>query len=66
MPMELKTKSEFLEKLPYAQKVIVVNRMPRYIKIKIRTKRRLYTLKLNNEKELEDLLKNIKVEIVEY
>ncbi len=66
MPMELKSKEEFLEKLPYAQKVIVVNRMPKYIKIKIRTKRRLYTLKLDNEKDLEELLKHVKVEVIEY
>jgi len=66
MPHELKTREEFLEKLKYAQRVIVVNRLPKYIKLKIRTRRRLYTLKLHDEKEAQELLKHVKVEIVEY
>lgn len=66
MPHELKTKEEFLEKLEHAQKVIVVNRMPKYIKLKIRTRRRLYTLKLYSEEEMEKLLKKVNVKIEEY
>jgi len=66
LPHELKSKEEFLEKLKYAQKVIVVNRLPKYAKLKIRTKRRLYTLKLYNEDEMKELLKRVNVEIVEY
>jgi len=66
MPMEIKDVNEFLEKMKYAQKIIVVNRMPKYIKIKARTKRRLYTLKLYDEKLAEEILSKAKVEIVEY
>jgi hypothetical protein len=66
MPMEVKSVEEFLDKMKYAQKIIVVNRMPKYIKVKARTKRRLYTLKIYDEKLLSDILKNAKVEIIEY
>ncbi len=66
MPMEIKDINEFLEKMKYAQKIIVVNRMPKYIKIKARTKRKLYTLKLYDEKLAEEILSKAKVEIVEY
>ena len=66
MPAELKSKDEFLEKLQYAQRVIVVNRLPKYAKIKIRTKRKLYTLKLDDEKDLQELLSKVKTEVVEY
>lgn len=66
MPMEIKDVDEFLEKMKYAQKIIVVNRMPKYIKIKARTARRLYTLKLYDEKLAEEILSKAKVEIVEY
>jgi|Deesub1362B_J571_1020462.scaffolds.fasta_scaffold00004_347 hypothetical protein len=66
MPMEIKNKEDFIEKLQYAQKVIVVNRLPKYAKIKLRTKRRLYTLKLENEQDLHDILSKVKVEIIEY
>jgi len=66
MPMEIKDVNEFLEKMKYAQKIIVVNRMPKYIKIKARTKRRLYTLKIYDEKLAEEILSKAKVEIVEY
>lgn len=66
MPAEVKTIDEFLEKMKYARKIIVVNRMPKYIKVKARTKRRLYTLKIYDEETLERILKEAKVEIVEY
>ncbi len=66
MPMEIKDVDEFLEKMKYARKIIVVNRMPKYIKIKARLKRRLYTIKLYDEKTAEEILKHAKVEIVEY
>jgi len=64
--MEIKNVDEFLEKMRYAKKIIVVNRLPKYIKIKARTKRRLYTLKLHDEKLAEEILSKAKVEIVEY
>jgi hypothetical protein len=66
MPMEIKSVDEFLEKMKYAQKIIVVRRMPKYIKIKARTKRRLYTIKLQDEKLAEKILNQAKVEVVEY
>lgn len=66
MPAELKSKEEFVEKLPYAQRVLVVNRLPKYAKIKIRTKRRLYTLKVYDENDLQELLSKVKTEIIEY
>lgn len=64
--MEVKTVEEFLEKMKYARKLIVVNRMPKYIKIKARTKRKLYTIKLHDEKTVDEILKKAKVEIEEY
>ncbi len=66
MPMEIKDINEFMEKLKYARKVVVVNRLPKYIKIKARTKRRLYTIKLYSEEEAQKILKEVKVEIEEY
>ena len=66
MPMEVKSVEEFLEKMKNAQKIIVVKRMPKYIKIKARKKRMLYTIKLNDEKKVEEILNQAKVEIEEY
>ncbi len=66
MPMEVKSIDEFLEKMKYAQKIIVVRRLPKYIKIKARTKSKLYTIKLNDEKEANEILNQAKVEIEEY
>lgn len=66
MPMEIKSVEEFLEKMKNAQKVIIVRKMPKYIKIKARTKKMLYTIKLHDEKEAEDILNQVKVEIEEY
>ncbi len=66
MPHEIKDKEEFIKKMEYAYKIIVVRRLPKYIKIKARTKRRLYTIKVYSEEEAEEILKNAKVEIVEY
>jgi len=64
--MEIKDKDEFVKLLANAKKVIVVRRLPKYIKIKARLKKRLYTIKLDNEEEAEKILKNVKVEIEEY
>ena len=66
MPHEIKDKDEFIKKMEYAQKIIVVRRLPKYIKIKARTKRKLYTIKLYDEKEAEEILKHAKVDIIEY
>ena len=66
MPMEIKDKDEFIRLLDNAKKVIVVRRLPEYIKIKARLKRRLYTIKLTSEEEAEEILKNVKAEIEEY
>lgn len=64
--MEIKDKEEFIKLMQNAKKIIVVRRMPKYIKIKARLSRRLYTIKLNDEKEAEEILKNAKTEIIEY
>jgi hypothetical protein len=66
MPMEIKDKDEFIKLLENARKVVVVRRLPEYIKIKVRLRRRLYTIKLKSEEEAEEILKNVKVEIEEY
>ena len=66
MPMEIKSIDEFLEKMKYAKKIIVVKRVPKYIKIKARTKKMLYTIKLNDEKKADEILNQAKVEIEEY
>ena len=66
MPMEVKSTDEFLEKMKNAEKIIVVKRMPKYIKIKARGKRMLYTIKLYDEKKAEEILNQAKVEIEEY
>ena len=64
--MEIKDKEEFIKLMQNAKKIIVVRRMPKYIKIKARLSRRLYTIKLNDEKEAEEILKNAKTEVIEY
>ncbi len=66
MPHEIKDKQEFIEKMKYARKIIVVRRPPKYIKVKARTARRLYTIKLQSEEEVEEILKHANAEIVEY
>jgi len=66
MPMEIKDKEKFIELLKNAKRVIVVRRLPRYIKIKVRTRRRLYTIKVSSEEEANEILKNVKSEVVEY
>ncbi len=66
MPHEIKDKEEFIEKMKYAKKIIVVRRLPKYIKVKARTARRLYTIKLTSEEEAEEILKHAKVDIEEY
>lgn len=66
MPMEIKSTEKFLEKMKYAQKIIVVRRPPKYIKIKLRMRKKLYTIKLTDEKEAEEILSQAKVEIEEY
>lgn len=66
MPQEIKDKEEFLKKMEYAEKIIVVRRLPKYIKIKARTRRRLYTIKVYDEKEAEEILKHAKVDVLEF
>ena len=66
MPMEIKDKEEFIKLMQHAKRIIVVRRLPKYIKIKARLSRRLYTIKVYSEEEAEEILKNAKVEIVEY
>jgi len=64
MPVEIKTKEEFLKLLPFAKECRVVKRK-NYVKLKLRLSRRLYTYK-TNEKEAEELLKQVKCKIVEF
>ena len=66
MPMEIKDKDKFIRLMQSARKIIVVRRLPKYIKIKARLRRRLYTIKVYSEEEAEEILKHAKVEIIEY
>lgn len=66
MPQEVKNVEEFLEIMKRAQKIIVVRRLPKYIKIKARTPRRLYTIKLMDEETANKILSKANVEVVEY
>jgi phenylalanyl-tRNA synthetase beta subunit len=64
MPSEVADKSLFLEVAGRA-KVCRVVRMGEEVKLKLRTPRRLYTMKVKAG-EAEDLLKQLKCEIVEF
>jgi hypothetical protein len=63
LPSELVDVDEFIEKSESASECRV-KRVGGIVKMKLRTPRRLYTLKVD-EKKAEELLKDIKCEIVE-
>jgi len=59
MPSEIKSKDEFLKILPLAYECRIKQHKD-YVKIKLRTKRRLYTFKTTHE-TLNELLPLIKM-----
>ena len=63
MPREVKSREEFLKIAEYARECRV-KRLRDVVKLKLRTRRYLYTYKTTPE-EAEDLLKHVKCEIVE-
>jgi len=62
MPSEIKSKDEFLKILPLAYECRIKQHKD-YVKIKLRTKRRLYTFKTTHE-TLNELLPLIKCQII--
>jgi hypothetical protein len=63
MPAEISIVEEFVEKSGYALECRV-KRVKGTVKLKLRTPKRLYTLKTDDSKA-EELLKNIKCKVVE-
>ncbi len=64
MPAEIFDKDKFIELSSGASECRVV-RSRGFIKLKLRTKRRLYTLKLTSENEAKEILSRIKCPVVE-
>ena len=64
MPRQIHSSEEFMKILPQATECRVVRRDGR-VKLKLRTRRFLYTY-ITDESEAEDLLKNVKIPIVEF
>ncbi len=63
MPIEVHSKEEFM-KIAERASECRVKRLGSVVKLKLRTKKYLYTLKVKPE-EADEILKNIKVKIVE-
>jgi len=63
MPAEIKDTEEFL-KLSERATYCAIKRLPRTVKLKLRTPRRLYTLKTNPAKA-EEIIKKLSCEIRE-
>jgi len=63
MPIEIHSKEKFLN---IAERAIEcrVKRLKNVVKLKLRTKKYLYTLKVKPE-EADEILRNIKVKVVE-
>jgi len=63
MPAEIKDTEEFL-KISERATYCAIKRLPRTVKLKLRTPRRLYTLKTNPAKA-EEIIKKLSCEIRE-
>jgi len=63
MPKEIKSKEEFLKLLPLAIECRVKQNKD-HVKIKLRTKRILYTYKTTNQDEVKEILDQVKCPIV--
>ncbi len=64
MPLEIKTKEEFL-KLAAAATEVRISRKGESAKLKLRTGKILYTFK-TSEEDVEALTKGLKVEVIEF
>jgi len=63
MPVEIHSKEEFF-KIAERANECRVKRFKNVVKLKLRTKKHLYTLKVKPE-EADEILKNVKVKVVE-
>lgn len=63
MPMEIKSKEEFIKILPQAIECRVKQNKD-HVKIKLRTRKRLYTYKTSNQDEVKEILDQVKCPIV--
>jgi hypothetical protein len=63
MPKEIKNKEEFIKLLPLAIECRVKQNKD-YVKIKLRTKRMLYTYKTTNQDEVKEILDQVKCPII--
>ncbi|MDT7892131.1 MAG: hypothetical protein RQ952_05265 [Thermoproteota archaeon] len=63
MPKEIKNKEEFIKLLPLAVECRVKQNKD-HVKIKLRTKRMLYTYKTTNQDEVKEILDQVKCPII--
>ncbi|MCI4439096.1 hypothetical protein JHC27_04555 [archaeon] len=63
MPKEVKNKEEFIKIASSRGKKVVVKKTDDAFKIKLRTPKYLYVIKLNSEKEVDEILSQIKLPI---
>jgi hypothetical protein len=63
MPKEVKNKKEFIKIASSRGKKVVVKKTDDAFKIKLRTPKYLYVIKLNSEKEVDEILSQIKLPI---
>lgn len=63
MPKEIKNKEEFIKIASNRGKKITVKRTDNVFKVKLRTPRYLYVIKLNSEKEVDEILNQVKLPV---
>ncbi|MGB9758972.1 MAG: hypothetical protein ACP5KW_02980 [Thermoproteota archaeon] len=63
MPKEVKNKEEFIKIASNRGKKIVVKKTDNAFKVKLRTPKYLYVIKLNSEKEVDEILSQIKLPV---
>ncbi|MBO3762714.1 MAG: hypothetical protein QXS21_01000 [Thermoproteota archaeon] len=63
MPKEIKDKNEFIKIANNRGKKIVVKKVDEAFKVKLRTPRYLYVIKLNSEKDVDEILNQVKLPV---
>lgn len=63
MPKEIKSKEEFIKIANDRGKKIVVKKTDDVFKVKLRTPKYLYVIKLNSEKEVDEILKQVRLPV---
>lgn len=63
MPKEIKSKEEFVKIANYRGKRIIIKKANNVFKVKLRTPKYLCVIKLNSEKEIDDILNQVKLPV---